>query len=200
MPAETTAWRRCSSCKTPLAFRAPYWVCNVSTCNRPRTGLFFCSVSCWDAHLSVVNHRESWALERRAPTREEWEREQQETSTRVAPEANRSPRASPQAAEGSAQRGEAERSSQGRATAQQPSAQRGEAERSSSGRAPAQQLPRDVLIVISKLKSYVRVRSGFNTSDRVVEPLSDAVRALCERAIEKARADGRKTVLERDFE
>ncbi|HTY16226.1 MAG TPA: hypothetical protein VMH82_00720 [Myxococcota bacterium] len=200
MPAETTAWRRCSSCKTPLAFRAPYWVCNVSTCNRPRTGLFFCSVSCWDAHLSVVNHRESWALERRAPTREEWEREQQETSTRVAPEANRSPRASPQAAEGSAQRGEAERSSQGRATAQQPSAQRGEAERSSSGRAPAQQLPRDVLIVISKLKSYVRARSGFNTSDRVVEPLSDAVRALCERAIEKARADGRKTVLERDFE
>jgi len=200
MPAETTAWRRCSSCKTPLAFRAPYWVCNVSTCNRPRTGLFFCSVSCWDAHLSVVNHRESWALERRAPTREEWEREQQETSTRVAPEANRSPRASPQAAEGSAQRGEAERSSQGRATAQQPSAQRGEAERSSSGRAPAQQLPRDVLIVISKLKSYVRARSGFNTSDRVAEPLSDAVRALCERAIEKARADGRKTVLERDFE
>jgi histone H3/H4 len=61
-------------------------------------------------------------------------------------------------------------------------------------------LERDVLIVISKLKNYVRARSGFNTSDRVVEPLSDAVRELCERAIEKARAEGRKTVLERDFE
>ena len=54
--------------------------------------------------------------------------------------------------------------------------------------------------MVSKLKAYVRARSGFNTSDRVVEPLSDAVRELCDRAIEKARADERKTVLERDFE
>ncbi len=26
-----------------------YWVCNVSTCNRPRTALAFCSVNGWDA-------------------------------------------------------------------------------------------------------------------------------------------------------
>ena len=48
--------------------------------------------------------------------------------------------------------------------------------------------------------AYVRARSGFNTSDRVVLPLSESVRELCDRAIEKARAEGRKTVLDRDFD
>lgn len=57
-----------------------------------------------------------------------------------------------------------------------------------------------MLIVASKLKAYVRARSGMNTSDRCVEPLSDAVRALTDRAIERARAEGRKTLLDRDFE
>jgi hypothetical protein len=66
------SWRKCSSCKKPIAFGAEYWVCNVSTCNRKRTGLIFCEVSCWDAHVPMMNHRESWAEERRAPTREEW--------------------------------------------------------------------------------------------------------------------------------
>ena len=40
----TDAWRRCSSCKTDIPFGSTYWVCNVSTCNRARTGLFFCAV------------------------------------------------------------------------------------------------------------------------------------------------------------
>ncbi|MBW2422114.1 MAG: hypothetical protein JRH19_26520 [Deltaproteobacteria bacterium] len=60
-------WRRCSACKKDIGFAAIYWVCNVSTCNRKRTGLAFCSVSCWEVHLPMVNHRESWALEQRAP-------------------------------------------------------------------------------------------------------------------------------------
>jgi hypothetical protein len=51
-----------------------------------------------------------------------------------------------------------------------------------------------------KLKSYVREKSGYNTSNRVVVPLSDAVRELCDRAIEKARAEGRLAVLDRVFE
>ena len=58
----------------------------------------------------------------------------------------------------------------------------------------------DILVVMSKLKNYVRARSGYNTSDRVAAPLSDALRNLCDRAIEKARAEGRRTVLDRDFE
>lgn len=65
-------WRRCNSCKKPIAYRGLYWVCNVSTCNRKRTGLVFCDVSCWDAHVPMMNHRESWAEERKAPTYDEW--------------------------------------------------------------------------------------------------------------------------------
>ncbi|MFI5217586.1 MAG: hypothetical protein ACHQ3O_13685 [Candidatus Limnocylindria bacterium] len=44
-----------------------YWVCGVSTCNRERTGLVFCSVRCWEEHLPSANHREAWAVEKTAP-------------------------------------------------------------------------------------------------------------------------------------
>lgn len=60
-------------------------------------------------------------------------------------------------------------------------------------------LPRDVLVVVSKLKNYVRARSGFNTSDGVTDVLSDHLRELCKQAIRNAAMDGRKTVLDRDF-
>jgi len=176
MEAGADRWRRCSSCKAPLAFDAPYWACNVSTCNRGRTALTFCSVSCWDAHLAVVPHRESWAVERRAPTRAQWEREQAAESAAPAPSA--APPAASAAPSSAAPR------------------------RILPPPAPARPDPhaREVLIVASKLKAYVRARSGMNTSDRCVEPLSDAVRELADRAIGKARAEGRKTVLDRDFE
>ena len=168
--AEAATWRRCSSCKNPIAFGAQHWVCNVSTCNRPRTGLAFCTVSCWDGHLAVVRHRESWALERRAPSAAEWEREQAAAAASAPPPdgaaAERAPR-----------------------RVLPPPAPRVPD--------PAEQ---DVLVVMSKLKSYVRARSGYNTSDRVAQSLSDALRELCDRAIEKARAEGRKTVLDRDFD
>ena len=59
--------------------------------------------------------------------------------------------------------------------------------------------PRDVLVVVSKLKLYVRLTSGMNTSDDVIEPLSDRLRTLCDDAVERARAEGRKTVMARDF-
>jgi hypothetical protein len=67
-------WRKCSSCKKPIEFGSGYWACNVSTCNRARTFFAFCSVSCWDAHLGIVRHRESWAEEKKAPSRELWEK------------------------------------------------------------------------------------------------------------------------------
>lgn len=62
-----TRWRRCSACKQPIAFASTYWTCGVSTCNRERTGLVFCSVRCWEVHLPSANHREAWAVERTAP-------------------------------------------------------------------------------------------------------------------------------------
>jgi hypothetical protein len=61
-------------------------------------------------------------------------------------------------------------------------------------------VPREVLIVASRLKDYVAARSEFNTSAAVMDVLSDYVRILCDRAIDNARADGRKTVLDRDFD
>ena len=65
--APANQWRRCSACKKPLALGSQYWVCSVSTCNKKRTGLAFCTVSCWEVHLPVANHREAWAEERTAP-------------------------------------------------------------------------------------------------------------------------------------
>ncbi len=57
----------------------------------------------------------------------------------------------------------------------------------------------EVLVVVSKLKKYIRARSGMKTSDGVAAVLSDRIRRLCDDAIENARADGRKTVKDRDF-
>src|SRR5215469_528065 len=175
---EAELWRRCSSCKGAIGFGARHWICNVSTCNRPRTGLVFCSVSCWEAHVPVMRHRESWALERSAPTQQEWARAESAATPAVsrsatAPVAPSAPRSS--------------------AEARAPSAP----PHPPPASAPAGEAPREILIVASKLKSYVRARSGMNTSDNVLDVLSDSVRALCDDAIRSARRDGRKTVLER---
>src|SRR2546425_13165697 len=82
MDADASFWKRCSNCKTELPFAGMYWACNVSTCNRPRTALPFCSVPCWHAHVPTLRHRDAWAEERRSPRREEWERQQREEATR----------------------------------------------------------------------------------------------------------------------
>lgn len=60
--------------------------------------------------------------------------------------------------------------------------------------------PREVLIIASRLKDYISARSEMNTSGGVMDVLSDFVRLACDRAIENARADGRRTVLDRDFQ
>jgi hypothetical protein len=79
---ESPFWRRCSTCKKEIPFRAAYWICNVSTCNRPRTAFAFCSVNCWDAHVPMLRHRESWAEEARSPTPEEWARQQRDAAAK----------------------------------------------------------------------------------------------------------------------
>ena len=58
---------------------------------------------------------------------------------------------------------------------------------------------KEILVVISKVKNYIRSASGMNTAASVAPALSDAIRHLCDQAIEKARTDGRKTVMDRDF-
>ena len=199
-------WRRCSTCKQPIRFKAGYFVCSVSTCSRKGTDFAFCSVNCWDAHVPTLRHRDAWADEKTAPSAQEWAR-QQETAARES--ASTRPSApSAKARPGSAMSA-SERPSP-TATPSGPSSPHGDAvephERSStpSGaagpeRSLAGSVPREILVVVSKLKAYVRARSGMNTSDEVIETLSDRLRTLCDKAIAQAREDGRKTVMSRDF-
>ena len=184
-------YRTCSSCKNPIAFEATYFACSVSTCNRRRTALYFCSVPCWDAHLPEAHHREAWAEEKRAPTRAEAERDdaltpplprsatiplppiRDVTSARVPtvpppppPPPNPSPNPDP---------------------SPNPNPN------------PTSDLPADVLVVVSKLKAYVRAAAQMNTSDSVIDVLSDHLRRLCDAAARVAAREGRKTVMDRDF-
>ncbi|MDP2307762.1 MAG: hypothetical protein Q8P18_17185 [Pseudomonadota bacterium] len=150
-------WHPCSSCKKPISHGQIYQVCSVSTCNRARSALVFCSVACWDSHVPVLNHRDAWCEERRAPR----EGEPVAVAARVeaAPEGRRrlvsTPIPEPVAAE--------------------------------------------VLIVASRLKQYIADRDDMNTSADVLDVLSDIVRAHTDAAMDRARADGRKTVKGRDF-
>ena len=175
----TAFWRRCSSCKKAIGFERIYWVCNISTCNRKRTGLIFCTVSCWDAHLSVMRHRESWSEERRSPSRAEWEREQAEEAARTG--AGAVAKTLPPGGT-SAQAREPQR----RIVVSPPPP-------------PGKDLDKEILIVVSKLKAYVRARGDMNTSDSVADLLSDRLRTLCDEAIRRARKEGRKTLMDRDF-
>jgi len=170
---DVSQWRRCSACKKPIEFSSLYWVCSVSTCNRKRTGLAFCSVDCWEVHLPTANHREAWAVERTAPSAAE------QAAGAAAP-------ARPAAAPASRERAREERSA--RRTLVRPGPTGGSPEP-----------PAEVLIIASRLRDYIRQRSGFNTSDRVLEPLSVIVRRVCDEAIRNASRDGRRTVLDRDI-
>jgi histone H3/H4 len=69
----------------------------------------------------------------------------------------------------------------------------------SSASAATHEIPHDVLVVTSKLKNYIKEKSAMNTAGNVPEALSDRIRTLCDQAIDNARRDGRKTVMDRDF-
>lgn len=60
-------------------------------------------------------------------------------------------------------------------------------------------VPEEVLVVVSKLKAYIKAKADMNTSGDVLEMLSDIIRNHADLAIEHARNDGRKTVMARDF-
>lgn len=182
------AWRRCSTCKTAIGFGAVHWTCSVSTCNRPRATLVFCSVECWDAHVPVVRHRDAWANEERSPTRAAWEAE-------VRAEKERQQVREARPAPGGAVDGPGPRQMQMRAA--EPPRPTLASER--GGNDTMADDSKEVLVVVSKLKTYIRSTAGMNTSDAVAAVLSDRVRELCDQAVAKAKGEGRKTVLDRDF-
>jgi len=168
--SEPEFFRQCTTCKKPIAFGADYLKCSVSTCNRNKLAQYFCTLACWDAHLPEARHRDAWAEPMKAPTREAFRREQLEEDER-----------------------------EQRAAARESSMSEESEKRRRIIGAPAEELPQDVLVVVSKLKAYVKARSGMNTSDGVIDVLSDKIRKLCDAAIDVAHADGRKTVMDRDF-
>lgn len=218
--AET--WLKCSACKTEIAYGATHWVCSVSTCNRNRMRLVFCSVACWDSHLSTVRHRDAGAIEARAPSKEQWQRE---LAAQDAAEPARPPVARPASAPAVRSRpgsqaplGTVEAIRDGSDEtrphmAPPPPASTiatnapvrrvvGDASPASAaaveGVTLSEVTDKDILIVVSKMKKYIRDRSGMNCSDAVAEMLSDHVRVLCDDAIRAAARDERKTVLDRD--
>lgn len=56
-----------------------------------------------------------------------------------------------------------------------------------------------VLVVTSKVKKLIKEKGEMNTSAATIEILSKAVERLCLKGIESAKADGRKTVMDRDI-
>ncbi|MBT3982050.1 MAG: hypothetical protein HOE90_11895 [Bacteriovoracaceae bacterium] len=156
---EQNYWRKCGVCKKEIGFNGVYQKCSVSTCRKH----VFCSVTCWDVHLGVENHRTAWAEEEKAPALAQ----------------NDKPR---------------------RRIVSTPSSSAGPSAASTGGSGSnSSDYPVDVLIVASKLKAYVKARADMNTSGNVLEKLSELVRGLADGAIDRARADGRKTIMDRDF-
>ncbi len=228
------AWKKCTECRIDIDFGATYYQCSVSTCNRARMPLVFCSVVCWDCHLSSVRHRDAGAIEAKAPSKAQWERELAEKSdeherptvparpaeTPKEPARQAAPAARPGTAPGVVSSEPAVPRSAGvpepirptRSDETRPNLvppppdvqRRVVGAPSTSPAAPPVELTlsdnveKDVLIVVSKMKKYIKDRSGFNTSDQIVDLLSDHVRAICDEAIRAAARDDRKTVLERD--
>lgn len=56
----------------------------------------------------------------------------------------------------------------------------------------------ETLVVVSKVRKYISEKSGLNCSASVYEALTARIQRLCDRAIEEARRQGRKTVMDRD--
>jgi histone H3/H4 len=170
---QKTYWKRCSTCKKEIPFGGKYHLCSVSTCRRKTTGLIFCCVSCWDAHLGFANHRSSYAEEAMAPS----------FQSHAKDTANIEP-----------QNREAVLSEKplrrimlpSKETASLPSPHR------------ASKVETDTLVVVSKIKNLIREQSDFNTSQCAIDALTKKVIDECLKAIEHARASERRTVMGRD--
>lgn len=150
---ENNYWRKCSTCKKEIGFNSIYQKCSVSTCRKN----VYCSVTCWDVHNPIMNHKSAWAEEERAPSKEASQALEQREPKRIIV---------------------------------------GQSKPSTINNNNA---PKEILIVASKLKSYVKDRYDMNTSAGVMEKLSDLVRQLTDQAVSNAKNEGRKTLMDRDF-
>jgi len=158
-------FKACSTCKKAIPFGSVYQACSVSTCNHVRRGLYFCSVSCWSAHVPLLRHREAWAIEKTAPL-------ESDVIQTVAAKDEKEPT--------------------------KPMDSK-DPKMSAMATNPINVSNDEVLVVVSKLKAYIKASADMNTSADVITYLSDRLRKLCDQGVQRARADGRKTVMARDF-
>ena len=149
---ETTSWRKCGGCKKDIGFNTIYQVCSVSSCSKH----VYCSVNCWDLHNPIMNHKSSWAEEKRSPAKPDAVSEASEGTRRVI------------------------------VTPKQTISEVSDST--------------EVLIVASKLKQYIKDKYDMNTAASVMDALSNNVRRMTDKAADKARSEGRKTIMDRDFD
>lgn len=57
----------------------------------------------------------------------------------------------------------------------------------------------EALVVASKVKKMIKEQAGLSTSSQAIDQLTVRVRTVCLNAIENAKSDKRKTVMDRDF-
>lgn len=162
-------WKKCSVCKKDIPFNSKYYECSVSTCTGKRTGLVFCSVTCWDVHVPGARHRpDAGAISMTSPSirqhEQEIKRAEQKTETRE--------------------------TVQGGLSGAKRIVVRPENDHS--------QVETDVLVVVSKVKKYIKDKGDMNTGGAVMDILTEHIISICDKSIENARLAGRKTVLDRD--
>jgi histone H3/H4 len=57
----------------------------------------------------------------------------------------------------------------------------------------------EALVVASKVKKLIKDEATLSTSSQAIDQLTVRVQAACNKAIENAKSDKRKTVMDRDF-
>jgi histone H3/H4 len=57
----------------------------------------------------------------------------------------------------------------------------------------------EALVVASKVKKFIKDEAGLSTSSQAIDQLTNRVQTACLKAIENAKSDKRKTVMDRDF-
>lgn len=189
----------CSICRAPIPFDGPYYRCSVSTCNRSRTAYYFCSVGCWDAHVPTMRHRDAWAEEARAPSRAQWLASEEGRAMVAQGVTRKIQRPQHPSAMPAAQQHPSPMPAAQQHPSPMPAAQQQGSPHPHAPRLLADDVPDDVLVVVSKLKAYVKARGDLKTSDTVVPVLSDILRQVCDEAMLRAREAGRQTILDRDI-
>lgn len=191
-------WRKCSSCKKDILLNTKYYECSVSTCTGQRTGYVFCSIPCWEVHLPGARHRDAGAVEKKSPS--------QAVTMSPNPSLHLHPTSGSTSNSGlnpSSNAGASLSSSPQRRIIVNSNNASVNAGGGVSLSRPAgirkSSMANEILVVVSKMKQYIRDISDMNTSEEVSQKLSEMIRVECDKAVENAKADGRKTVMARDF-